>query len=186
MVPDDKEFLLACRSGDQAAWEALVNRYQRLIYSIPRRAGLDEDASADVFQEVFTTLFEKLNEIEQPERLHAWLVTTARRKTWRIIEGQKKLGGRAGAQEGDEEELENLPDGALLADEVLLNLEEQDRVRAAVAKLDERCEKLITLLFYTAGPPSYAKIAAQLGTSEGSIGPARARCLDKLLRLLQK
>jgi RNA polymerase sigma factor (sigma-70 family) len=72
--------LQACRRGDEAAWEALVERYQRLIYTIPRRAGLDKDQAAEVFQEVFTTLFEKLETIEQPERLQAWLVTTARRK----------------------------------------------------------------------------------------------------------
>src|SRR5262249_3367333 len=80
----DNDLLLPCRNGDETAWEALVRRYQRLIYSIPRRSGLDEDQSAEVFQEVFTTLFEKLDRIEEPDRLHAWLVTTARRKTWRF------------------------------------------------------------------------------------------------------
>src|SRR6266478_3587183 len=63
----DRELLLACRSGDESAWEALVQRYQRLIYAIPRRAGLNDDQAADVFQEVFTTLFQKLDGIDQPE-----------------------------------------------------------------------------------------------------------------------
>ena len=71
MEQSDRELLLACRRGDQAAWESLVRRYQRLIYTIPRRAGLNEDLAADVFQEVFATLFEKLNDIETPERLKA-------------------------------------------------------------------------------------------------------------------
>src|SRR6267154_2045109 len=91
MEQSDKQLLLACRRGDERAWESLVNRYQRLIYTIPRRAGLDHSQAADVFQEVFTTLFEKLNEIDQPERLQAWLVTTARRKTWRTITKARDL-----------------------------------------------------------------------------------------------
>jgi len=85
MNPSDKQLLLACRQGHESAWEALIDRYQRLIYAIPRRAGLDKDAAADVFQEVFATLFEKLNDIAEPDRLQAWLVTTAKRKTWRLI-----------------------------------------------------------------------------------------------------
>src|SRR5215213_2482773 len=85
MYDSDLQLVLACRRGDQLAWEKLIRRYQRLIYAIPLRAGLDEDQAAEIFQDVFTTLFQKLNDIEDPERLHAWLVTTARRKTWRTI-----------------------------------------------------------------------------------------------------
>jgi len=69
------------------------------------------------------------------------------------------------------------------ADEVVIELEEQHAVRRALATLDERCRTLLTLLFYSAEPPSYAAIAAKLGTREGSIGPTRARCLEKLRRL---
>ena len=184
MESTDKELLLACQSGDEAAWEALINRYQRLIYAIPRRAGLDDDESADVFQEVFTTLFQKLDGIEQPERLHAWLVTTARRKTWHLI--VKTRESVSLEDERVEQEFLNLPDGAPLADEMMLRLEQQHGVRTAVAALDERCRKLITMLYYESEAPPYAEIAAALGTSAGSIGPTRARCLEKLQRLLEE
>ncbi len=178
----DKDLLLACRGGDQSAWEALVDRYQRLIYAIPRRAGLDDDQAADVFQEVFTTLFRKLNDIDDPERLHAWIVTTARRKTWRVLSQPTHV--KIGLDD-DGEELANIPDNAPLPEAVLLKLEEQHRVRMALAKLDDRCRKLITMLFYQAEPPPYTEIAAALGTSPGSIGPTRARCLEKMLLLLK-
>ncbi|MCU1267109.1 MAG: putative polymerase ECF-type sigma factor [Acidobacteria bacterium] len=186
MKQTDQQLILACRRGDQSAWELLVNRYQRLIYTIPRRAGLDEDQAADVFQEVFTTLFQKLNEIEQPERLQAWLVTTARRKTWRVIVNTRDSRRRTADDEDDKDELAALPDNAPLADEVMLRLEEQHGVRCAIAQLNERCQKLISFLFYSDETPAYAEIARSLGTSEGSIGPTRARCLEKLLRLLDK
>ena len=186
MEKTDRELVIACRRGDEAAWETLIRRYQRLIYTIPRRAGLNEDLSAEVFQEVFTTLFEKLDEIESPERLKAWIVTTARRKTWRLISRENRTQNFENFGEENETELTRLPDEAPLPDEVLIQLEEQHLVREAVLSLDERCQKLLTLLFYRPEPPPYSEIAASIGTTEGSIGPTRARCLQKLLRLLEK
>ena len=184
--PTDKHLLLACRRGDETAWEALITRYQRLIYAIPRRAGLNEDQSAEVFQEVFTTLFQRMNDIEEPERLHAWLVTTARRKTFRVLH-KDRVWHRVGVASDDSaDELAAIPDDAALADEILVQLEEQDRIRTALAGLDDRCRKLLTMLFYENEPPSYGEIAKMWGTSEGSIGPTRARCLQKMLRLLER
>ena len=186
MEPTDKQLLLACRRGEEAAWEALVRRYQRLIYAIPQRAGLDADAAAEVFQEVFMTLLQKVNHIEQPERLHAWLVTTARRKTWRAISRHRpERQGNVDAESEENDAMLNLPDNAPLPDEMMAKLEEQHRVRAALDALDDRCKKLLTLLYYETEPPSYAVIAAELGTPEGSIGPTRARCLKKLTHLLE-
>ena len=183
MQPTDRELLIACREGDESSWEVLVDRYQRLIYAIPRRAGLNEDQAGEVFQEVFATLLQKLNDITDPDRLHAWLVTTARRKTWRLM--SKDRMPRPGDEER-EEELAAVVDNAPLPDEVLMRLEEQHRIRTALLALDERCQKLLTLLYYRPEPPSYAEIAAAFGTSEGSIGPTRARCLKKMLQLLER
>lgn len=185
MQPSDKQLLLSCRDGDQSAWETLVNRYQRLIYTIPRRAGLDDDHAAEVFQDVFATLFQKLGEIAEPDRLHSWLVTTARRKTWRVIQKERGWQQMKAADSDTEDEMLEIPDNALPVDEVLVQLEEQHRVRTALENLDDRCRKLLKILFYAAEPTPYAEIAKQLGTSEGSIGPTRARCLAKMLRLLE-
>ncbi len=181
----DAELVRDCRRGQDTAWEILVKRYQRLIYAIPRRAGLDEDDAAEIFQEVFTTLLEKLDGIEQPERLHAWLVTTAKRKTWRFI-SRRRISTVTPRDDEDEAEdaLLKLPDNAPLPDATLQKLEEQHQVRAALAQIDERCRKLLTMLFYATETPPYAEVAGALGISEGSIGPTRARCLQKMMRLL--
>lgn len=186
MQPTDKELLIACRRGDESSWEALVDRYQRLIYAIPRRAGLDEDQAAEVFQNVFLTLFQKVHEINEPDRLHAWLVTTARRKTWRLLTRERSLQTtRAGDSTAADEVLASAVDDEPLPDERMIRLEEQHRIRTAVTSLDERCQKLLTMLYYRNEPAPYAEIAAAFGTSEGSIGPTRARCLKKLLELLK-
>ena len=188
MEDSDLQLVLACRRGDQLAWEKLIRRYQRLIYAIPRRAGLDEDQAAEIFQDVFTTLFQKLDDIHEPERLQAWLVTTARRKTLRTISKMHLRPGAGAAANADDpkHEAEGIPAEAPLPDEQLVILEEQHRVRMALSSLDPRCRKLLQMLFYRQEPASYAEIAAALGIPEGSIGPTRARCLDKLLRLLEK
>lgn len=183
MELSDAELVLACRKGDAAAWEALVARYQRLIYTIPRRSGLSEELAADVFQNVFASLFERLDAIEQPERLGAWLVTTARRETWRVSRGERSLLPLVTTPGDEDEEPIDLPDNAPLPEETLLRLEARSDVRAAVEALDERCRTLIMLLFYSSEPP-YSEIAAQLGTTEGSIGPTRARCFQKLRPML--
>ena len=185
MERTDEQLLLACRRGEEAAWEDLVKRYQRLIYTVARRAGLDEDLAAEVFQDVFATLLENIDSIEQPSRLHAWLVTTARRKTWRVITRRGQARG-VGNDETGVDPFEAIPDQSLLPDEVIVQLEEQHAVRTAVAALDERCRDLLNMLFYAPEPPPYSEIAARLGTTEGSIGPTRARCLQKLLKALDK
>lgn len=183
MEQSDEVLVLACRQGDAAAWEALLLRYQRLVYSIPRRAGLNDDLSAEVFQRVFARLVEHLDRLEQPERIGAWLATTARREAWRLSkrEGSTVPLPTDGA---DDEGDADIPDTALLPDEVLLRMEQQQLVRRAVAGLEERCRTLITLLFYQNEPPAYTDIAATLGISVGSIGPTRARCLQKLRQQL--
>jgi RNA polymerase sigma factor (sigma-70 family) len=183
MYDSDLQLVLACRRGDQLAWEKLIRRYQRLIYAIPLRAGLDEDQAAEIFQDVFTTFFQKLNDIEEPDKLQAWLVTTARRKTWRTI-ARSQTRTREDPEAANE--TDTVRDETPLPDEQLLILEEQHLIRTAVSMLDGRCQKLVQMLFYQGQPPSYSEIAASLGIPEGSIGPTRARCLGKLLRILKK
>jgi len=182
MEPSDETLILACRQGDSAAWEALVTRYQRLVFSIPRRIGLETDFASEVFQQVFTILFERLDTIEQPQAISAWLATTARRESYRILRREQAFQAQ---RDDDSEANETWRDPALLPDEHLVRMEEQHRIRTALATLEPRCKTLLTLLFYCDKPPSYAEIATAIGTSEGSIGPTRARCLQKLARALQ-
>jgi RNA polymerase sigma factor (sigma-70 family) len=185
MQATDKELLTSCRQGSEPAWAALVDRYQRLVYAVARRAGLNEDSASEVFQEVFVTLFEKMNEINEPDRLHAWLVTTARRKTWRLLSKQRSFQSTQ-TDDGADDEVLLVVDDSPLPDETLVRLEEQHRIRTALGGLDARCQTLLTMLYYEVEPPPYSEIAALLGTPEGSIGPTRARCLKKLLKLLGK
>lgn len=182
LAEDDAALVRACRTGDPNAWEALVRRYQRLIYAIPRRAGLSDDQAAEVFQQVCVALLTHIQRIEQPERIGAWLATAARRESWR----QSRRAGTSEPLGGDDDDpTHQIADHAPLPDEQIERLELQHEVRLALSRLDERCRNLLAALFYQAEPPSYAVIAADLKVPEGSIGPTRARCLQKLRRVLE-
>lgn len=181
----DAELILSCRRGDEAAWNALVDRYQRLIITIPRRAGLSEEQAADVFQEVFLTLFEKLDEIEQPEKIRSWMVTTAKFKTWSIVRNSK---GFYSPETEEEMELEmaSLTDASPLADEVLIEIEQQQQIRIALKELEERCQKILSMIYLRDSAASYAEVATAIGVGETSISPMRSRCLQKLAKILTK
>lgn len=181
----DAELIKNCRRGDESAWDTLVSRYQRLIITIPRRAGLSEEQASDVFQEVFLTLFEKLDEIEQPERIRSWLVTTAKFKTWGIIRGQKNLYSPE-TEEEMEAEMASLADKSPLADDVLIELEQQHQIRTALKDLEERCQKILSMIYLRDAAASYAEVATAIGVGETSISPMRSRCLQKLAKILQK
>jgi RNA polymerase sigma factor (sigma-70 family) len=185
MEPTDAALVLACRAGDEAAWETLVSRFRRLVYTIARRAGLDAEQAADVFQRVFLLLVERLDQIEQPERISAWLATTTKHESWRVGRRQTTAHAHAAPPATDGVPLE-VRDDDPLPDQVVVQIEEQAMVRGAVDLLDARCQQLLELLFYRPDPASYAEIAAQVGIAEGSIGPVRARCLERLRRHLER
>ncbi|RME54198.1 MAG: sigma-70 family RNA polymerase sigma factor, partial [Caldilineae bacterium] len=84
--PTDAELVRRCLNGDGSAWTKLVERYARLVHSVPVRHGLTPMEVDDVGQEVFLALARNLHQIENPEALAAWLTTTARRLSWRALQ----------------------------------------------------------------------------------------------------
>ncbi len=184
---DDAELLAACRAGRQDAWSALVRRYQRLVYTVPRRAGLPEAAAADVFQTTFERLLQHLHRIEDAARVRAWLVTTARRETLRWLElAGRTVPGDEPTADGGPSLLDAMADPAPQPDALLSGLQQHEQLRRAVDQLDPRARQFVEFVFLQDEPPSYAEIAAHLGIAEGSIGPTRARVLAKLRALLEK
>ncbi len=182
-ITTDEELVAACRRGDESAWEMIVLKYQNMLFSIPRHAGLGIDLASDVLQDVFLTLFEKLETLEQPQFLRAWLTTTTRHKTIHLI--QRETRGRPKSlDELEEETFFEFPDKAPLPDEVLINLEKEIQIEKAMTQMDERCRRLISMLYLEQEQIPYAEISAVLGIPLGSIGPTRARCLQKLIKLL--
>jgi RNA polymerase sigma factor (sigma-70 family) len=187
--PSDGELVERCRRGDRRAWEQLVRRFERLIYTVPRRAGLSEADAGDVFQTVFERLHRHLGSLSQPQQVQAWLVTTARRESLRLLrEGRRTqpFSALGNADDDDEAGFENsLEDSAPLPEDLLEQLQLQHRVRLALSQLKEPCGTLLTLLYFCEEPQSYAELSKRLNMPTGSIGPTRARCLGKLRTLME-
>ncbi len=157
--------------GDPAAWQALVESFSGLIWSIARGYRLGSADAADVVQTVWLRLAEHLGRIENPDHIGAWLATTARRESLRIARG--------GAQTD-----EASPEQAVLqAEQARLDAQRARRLWRAFSELSARCQQLLRVLIATP-PPTYAEAAAALGVPVGSIGPTRARCLQQLRRRL--
>ena len=165
--------LAAASAGDQLAWDRLVDRFARLVWSIARSFRLSDADSADVCQTTWLRLVEHLDSIKDPDRLAGWLATTTRRESITVLRKRdREVPVFDGPDEEDEDEDQN-PETQTIA---------QDEYRElwnAFAGLSERCRDLLRVL--AVSPlENYAQIAAALGMAVGSIGPTRARCLERL------
>lgn len=172
----DPALVAACLAGDERAWQEVIDRYGRLVLSIPRRMGMAPADAEDVFQNVFAILFRSLPSLQDQTRLSAWLITTTRRESWRVSNRVKPT-----------DELDETL--AAVSDEPVADvarLEREQAVREAMARLDPRCRRLLTALFLDPEPSGYTEIAAELGMAMGSIGPTRARCFRKLEPILRE
>lgn len=168
------EALLAAASGgDQQAWDRLVDRFARLVWSIARSFRLSDADAADVCQTTWLRLVEHLDAIKDPDRLAGWLATTTRRESITVLRKRdREVPVFEGPDEEDEDEDQN-PETQTIA---------QDEYRElwnAFAGLSERCRDLLRVL--AVSPlENYAQIASALAMPVGSIGPTRARCLERL------
>ena len=172
VVPD---LVVRARAGDERAWGALVERYAPLIWSICRRHRLSDADAEDVGQVVWMRLVDQLDKVREPAALAGWLATTTRHECTRVL--------RAGWGAQSAEFIpESLPDErGESAERELLAAEQHAALREALADLPPSGQRLIAML--AADPPvPYAEISARLGIPVGSIGPTRARCLDRLRR----
>ena len=171
------DLVTRAKNGEQQAWDALVERYAPLIWSICRHFRLETADAEDVGQVVWLKLVTHLDHLREAAALPGWLATTTRRECGRVINA-------ADARRAGERVLiaESIPDTeTATVEQELLVAEQQAVLRDALARLPPGCRQLLVLL--SADPPvPYAEISARLGISVGSIGPNRRRCLDRLGR----
>lgn len=165
------DLLAKCIDGDQQAWDELVNRYSRLVFSIALKSGLTPNDADDVMQNVFITVLRRLESLRDPERFSSWLITTTRRESWRY---KKSIREVAIDETADIED-----DSPEVVDEVIA-WEQSLAAHRGLQRLGERCRQLLTFLFLDDSSPSYEEISNQLDIAVGSIGPIRARCLKQL------
>jgi RNA polymerase sigma factor (sigma-70 family) len=164
-------------AGDGSAWNALVDRFAGLVWSITQRHRLGAADAADVSQTTWLRLVENLDRIESPEYVGAWLATTARHESLRVLrlaDRQRPVASEDIAQLAPSDE--RALDTALLAEDRSRDLAE------VMESLPPRCRELLAALMQD-GAPNYVEIGKLVGMPTGSIGPTRARCLERIRRL---
>src|SRR5215469_1285981 len=164
------------RNHEQPAWDALIERYAPLVWSICRRNRLSQAEASDISQDVWLRLVEQLDRLRDPAALPGWLATTTQRECYRFV--------RAARREHSVERVvdaEEIPDPTVIVEQELLADELHTALHEAFSELPPRDRQLLTLLIHDP-PLSYAEISARLGIPVGTIGPTRRRCLEKLRR----
>ena len=175
--PSVTDLVTRARNGDQRAWDALVERYAPLIWSICRGHRLGDADAGDVAQRVWLQLVRHIDQVRDPAALAGWLATTTRRE---CLRSRAPCRARAWPADGPEAGL-TAGEQTLPVEHELLAAERQAALREALLALPPCCQQLITLLIQDP-PVPYARISATLGIPVGGIGPTRRRCLDKLRR----
>ena len=176
----DWELIQRSRKGSDEAFAEILQRYERLVYSIALRYGLTRDDATDVAQQTFMLMIAQLDRFHEDSNLKGWCGTVTRRHSWRLLNRY------------DHEQVERPEDLVELSDRVGARFEVDpdnafvvEWLHEGMASLAERCRKLIHALYFDAGDPSYDDISLDMGISKGSIGPTRQRCLNKLRTLLE-
>lgn len=172
------ELVAWAADGDRAAWDTLVDRYTGLVWSVARAHDLTHPDAADVVQTAWLRLVENLDRLRQPERVGAWLASTTRHECLRMVRRSTRERPTEFSYEQAERHATEPSAEATALDRVGCTL-----VLDALAELSERCRTLLRMLAATPAP-SYADVAGALDMPVGSIGPTRARCLDRLRGVL--
>jgi RNA polymerase sigma factor (sigma-70 family) len=181
-APDwtNTQLVAACLSGDERAWNALLDRYKNLIYSIPMRYGMPHQDAADIFQAVCLDLFNELPRLRDAEALQGWLIRVTTNKCYHWKRKQMAQDGTV-----DEEHLANVSGADPIPADAMAELEREQIVRESIAALPDRCREMIELLFFEHPPVPYNEVARRLRLAKGSIGFIRGRCLQRLKKNLE-
>jgi RNA polymerase sigma factor (sigma-70 family) len=177
---NDRELVAACLSGDEQAWSELIDRYNRLIFSIPLKQGLNRDEAADIFQAVCLDLVAELPRLRDPQALPAWLIQTTLHK----VSKWRRRNDRYVPDEGTHTENAPAPE-ADMPDALIREVQQSQALRDAVAGLSDRCQRMVQMLFFETPARPYKDVASALGVATGSIGFLRSRCLDRLRSTLE-
>jgi len=164
--------------GDPEAWKEIVRRYGELVSATARSYRLQHDDTLDAVQMTWLRLAENAHRVQYPERLGAWLATTARRECLRILRDRAKLVFVA-------IDSDTVADPSVDPEQHVIDMDTAQRLRNLIAELEAPKRNLLQALF-TDSPQPYAEIARTTGIPLGSIGPTRARALRQLRQLGNK
>jgi RNA polymerase sigma factor (sigma-70 family) len=180
--PSRAELVAGLRARSESAWCEFVQTYGGLIHAVAARLDLSEADREDLIQETCLTALRAIHTLQSADRLASWVYTIAyrlgidrlRRRPEESLEGLGTIADQQAAGAIDPDALVRLE-----------RLESIAHLHDALAQLDERCRQLLTALYLEDPQATYDTVARRQNLPIGSIGPTRARCLQKAYRLLK-
>ena len=162
----------AAAAGESRSWESLVERFTPALRAAARGFRLAPHDVDDVVQATWLAAVRHVGRLQKPEAIRAWLLVTARRESLRVL------------QRSTREIVTDDPPHVAAVDSaspenVVLEGERRQTVRAAVQRLPNRQRRLVDSLLSTSHT-SYADLSSKLEMPVGSIGPTRDRALGRL------
>jgi RNA polymerase sigma factor (sigma-70 family) len=176
---DIADLLPRAAGGDPRAWEEILRRYSTLIWATVRSFRLQDADTRDAVQTTWLRLAENAHQIRHPQRLGAWLVTTARREFLRILRHIKSIPHASQAIQ------EAATDPSTGPEHIVIETETTRWLWEHVDELPPLRRTVLRALF-TDNPQPYAQIATTAGIPPGGIGPTRNRALQQLREKLNK
>jgi RNA polymerase sigma factor (sigma-70 family) len=167
-IATDAQLVSRCRSGDQAAWNELVERFSRYVFAICVQAfRLPPEDAEDVFQEVFARVYQHLDRLRSDDSIRPWIAQLTRR----LCIDRLRSSGREGPAE-----LDDLDPGGV--DEALAGLDDALTLRASLDAVGDPCRDILDRFF--SRDESYKAIGEALGLPAGTIASRISRCLGKV------
>ena len=167
----DAQLVRRCREGDPAAWNALVERFSRYVHAICVNGfRLSVEDAEDVFQEVFTRVYTRLETLRDDAAVRPWIAQLTRRLCIDAMAGS--------AREQPVEEVLH-PEQQHMLEEI----DEAFAVREALTTLSESCQEMLDRFFTR--DESYKTISVELDLPAGTIASRISRCLQKLRQELE-
>lgn len=180
---DEQKLISLAQKGDQAAFEQLLDHYQKPVYhQALRLVGNPEDA-ADVTQEVFLKVWKHLPSFRGESSFSTWLYRLTDNAALDLIRREKKRRGDSSLD--DEEGALTLPaDPAPTPHQAIEQKELHQAVAEGLAQLSEEHRQV--LVMREINGLSYEQIGSILDLSPGTVKSRIARARISLAKFLQK
>ncbi len=170
-----------CRQGSDEAWHDLIDLVGPVIFSICRRSRLTRDESFDIYGQVCLELVKSIDSVREAEKLPSLVATITRRQIYSFYQKMQVI------EYLDDETLQLVTDETGRdPEQVYEQAQRRQSLLEAMRELKEKDFRLLSALFLDQEEPSYKEIAAALKMPVSSIGPLRAKALQKLCRILKK
>lgn len=177
-LSSDRELIIACQDGEETAWDALVTRYEQLVYTLMDRWKVEQSEAGEIFHSVWLSFLKNLDSLGRTKRVAAWLVAATQNELRRRRPIDKFTNGN-GRDKTDEEWASSDQEDISLED-IVTRYDRYEAACRALMTMDARSQRLLTMLYGGPTIPSHEEIAAKLSVPVNSVGQLQVRGLKKL------